>query len=466
MTRSKRHIVLVGGGITGLSTAYYLQAEIRKQNLPYQITLLESSHRLGGKIETIYRDGFVMERGPDSFLERKPSAKQLAVDLGLEEELVRNETGQAYILHHNKLEPIPDGAVMGVPTKLTPFARTGLISLLGKARAAADLLLPRVKQNHEQDQSVGYYFRNRLGDEVVDHIIEPLLSGVYAGNIDKMSLQTTFPQFAELGRQNRSLILGMKKMRPAKPSSEKAKGIFFTLKRGLGSLIDALETQLTDVHIQTGVSVQQITKKEEEYLLTLHNGDTLTADALVMTTPYPIAKNILNEVKSLQPLPLPATSVATVIFAFPQEAVTLSKPGTGFLIPKTEDYQITACTWTHLKWPHTTPAGKVLIRCYVGRAGDQAIVEQPDEVIQNIALQDMRRIFPITSGPEFAYVTRWHHAMSQFAVGHLEWLARTRHTLTTQYPGVFLAGSSYAGSGIPDCIDQGKQAVQDVLDYL
>ncbi|WP_124726780.1 protoporphyrinogen oxidase [Staphylospora marina] len=466
MTTQKPRVVIVGGGITGLSAAFYLQKELKKKALDWQVTLLESSNRLGGKIQTLVRDGFVMEQGPDSFLERKKSAAELAKDLGLADELVHNRTGQAYILHRDQLMPIPEGAVMGVPTKLKPFAFTSLVSPAGKVRALADLFLPRSKQPEGEDQSIGSFFRRRLGDEVVDRIIEPLLSGIYAGDIDTLSLMSTLPQFAEMEKKYRSLILATKTMRPPQSTASKPKGVFLTLKKGLHSMVEAIEEQLTQVHVIKGQPLKRVEKTDQGYLIRLNGGEPLQADAIIMAVPHRVTRQVLGNADFLEPLHDHPVSVATVILAFPEDAVHLSKEGTGFVIPRTEPYTITACTWTHKKWPHTTPPGKALLRCYVGRAGDEEIVDKPDDEIVDVVLRDMKRVFPVTGDPEFTCVTRWKNAMTQFAVGHQAWLKQLYEEMESRYPGVFLVGSSYAGSGIPDCINQGKKAVRDVLSYL
>lgn len=461
------HIVIVGAGITGLVSAYYLQKKMQQMDKAWKITLLESTNRLGGKIQTLVRDGFVMERGPDSFLERKKSAAELARELGLGDDLVSNQTGTSYILHGGKLLPIPEGAVMGVPTKLAPFAFTSLVSPVGKVRALADLILPPSKKLLEQDQSVGEFFRYRLGDEVVEQIIEPLLSGVYAGNIDKMSLMTLFPHFRQVEEKHRSLILGMKSLRPPKQNaSKKPKGIFMTLKRGLSSMVEAIEKQLTQVKVVKGNPLKKVEKREEGYRLHLQEGEPLQADIVILATPVLTAYHALGQADFLEPLYEKPVSVANVILAFPKNAIHITKEGTGFLVPRSEPYTITACTWTHIKWLHTAPPDKALLRCYIGRAGDDEIVDQPDEVLVQTALSDLKRIYAITSEPDFSVVTRWKDAMPQFIVGHQQWLKRVKEQMVKHYPGVFLVGASYQGSGIPDCIDQGKHVVEDVINYL
>ncbi len=466
MTSKTPHVAVVGGGITGLSAAFYLQKELKEKGLEWKVTLLESSDQLGGKIKTVDYNGFIMEQGPDSILERKTSAKELIKELGLEDELVNNQTGQAYILHDDQLLPIPEGAVMGVPTKLTPFATTPLVSPIGKARALADLFLPRSKKLQAEDQSVGSFFRRRLGNEVVDRIIEPLLSGIYAGDIDKMSLMTILPQFAEMEKKYRSLILAMANTGSPKKKKGKAKGAFITLKRGLYSMVEAIEEQLTDVRVIKGDPLKQIEKNGQGYLLHLTNGEPLQASAVIMATPYQVTSEVLGNDNFLEPLRSQPVSVATILMAYPEDAIHLDKEGTGFIVPREEAYTITACTWINRKWPHTTPSGKVLLRCYVGRDGEEEIIDKPNDELVEIAINDLKRVFQLTGEPEFTHVTPWKSAMPQFVTDHQDWLKRLNQNMEYHYPGVFLIGSSYSGSGIPDCVEQGKNEAKNVITYL
>ncbi|RBW69394.1 protoporphyrinogen oxidase [Bacillus taeanensis] len=466
MKEGRRHIAIIGGGMTGLAAAYYLQKEIKEKKLPITYTLIESSNRLGGKIQTDYTNGFIIEQGPDSFLARKKSAGKLAADVGLSDELVSNSTGQAYVLSNAKLHPIPGGAVMGIPTELGPFMSTSLFSPAGKARAALDLVLPR-KSGSNEDQSLGRFFRRRLGDEVVENLIEPLLSGIYAGDIDRLSLMSTFPQFYEVEQKHRSLIFGMKKTRPkSKKEPNKKPSMFLTLKNGLESLVHKVEEQLNPHSIYKNTSVKKVTKEDRGYMLTFVNGETLYADAVIMTTPHNVTAKMFNNYSFMNSFhDTPSTTVATVAMAFDESALKQELNGTGFVISRQEDFTITACTWTNKKWPHTTPDGKVLLRCYVGRAGNSRIVEEKDEVIVKTVLDDLNKIMKIEGRPEFYRITRLRESMPQYTVGHKYRLEAMKSRLKSELSGVFLAGMSYGGVGIPDCIDQGINAVHDVLEY-
>ncbi|MGF9966302.1 protoporphyrinogen oxidase [Bacillus rhizoplanae] len=461
----KKKVVIIGGGISGLTTAYYLQKEIREQGLPIDTMLIEASGRLGGKIQTVQKDGFTIERGPDSFLERKESAARLARELNLGDKLVNNATGKSFVLVNNRLYEIPSGSMMGIPTQITPFVYSGLFSPIGKLRAGFDFVLPRSKPM--SDQSLGHFFRRRLGNEVVENLIEPLLSGIYAGDIDQMSLMATFPQFYQVEQKYRSISLGMRTLAPKKPKDAKSKGIFLTLKTGLQSIVDVIEERLEDETVMKGTRVEKITKIDDSYSIMLSNGKEIEADAVVMAASHKLLPTMFSQYKQFRFFRnVPSTSVANVALAFPEEAIQRDIEGTGFVVSRNSDFTITACTWTHKKWPHTTPEGKVLLRCYVGRPGDEAIVDQTDEEIIRVVLEDLQKTMDIKAEPEFAVVSRWKDAMPQYTVGHKERMEDIKQFMNEELPGIYLAGCSYAGTGLPDCMDQGEAAVKYVLSYL
>ncbi len=469
VTEDKQKVVIIGGGITGMTTAFYLQKEVEKRKLPIEIKLIEASHRLGGKMQTVVKDGFTIERGPDSFLARKLSMSRLAKEVGMEDQLVHNSTGKSYVLVNDVLHSMPGGSIMGIPTEIGPFVKTNLFSIPGKIRAAADFILPRSPGG--KDQSLGQFFRRRLGDEVVESLIEPLLSGIYAGDIDELSLMSTFPQFYEVEQKHRSLIIGMKKATPSQPKSPenkgKAKGGFLTFKSGLQSFVDAIEENLDPKMIVKGHRVEKITKGSKHYELYLNNGEMIKADCIVAATPHKVTQSMFSHYRFFDPFKsVPSTSVATVALAFPKEAVKKDIDGTGFVVSRRGDYSITACTWTHKKWEHSTPEGKVLLRCYVGRSGDETIVDLSDDRIIQIVLEDLSKTMDITMKPDFAIVSRWKDSMPQYTVGHKHRLEKINQHVASELPGVFLAGASYGGVGLPDCIDQGEKAVEGVLDFL
>lgn len=463
-----KQILIIGGGITGLTSAFYLQQEIKEKNLPYKIKLVEKSDTLGGKIETIQRDGFTIERGPDSFLSRKTPAVTLVEKLGLTDQLVRNATGQAHILVEKKLHKIPPGSFMGIPTEARPFLFSGLFSPKGKARAAMDYVLSKGKA--QEDQSLGHFFRRRFGDELVENLIEPLLSGIYSGDIDEMSLMATFPNFYHLEQKYGSLIKGLQKTMPKKPKSktkEKQPGIFYALQGGFASLVSEIEKQLDDNIVSLSTAVDHVEKKEHGYHVLLSDGTVYKADAMIVTSPHQTLKQMFSQHDVFQVVDdIPNASVANVALAFDQQAIKKELDGTGFVVSRNSDYRITACTWTHRKWPHSTPEGKVLLRSYVGGPHDPKAAFLTDEEIVDIVLQDLNKLMKIKGDPLFTVVTRFQNVMPQYTVGHQQRIKELHDYAATQLPGVWFAGASFDGVGVPDCIEQGERAVLELLQFM
>lgn len=458
---NKRRVVVIGGGITGLTAAYYLQQEAKKQSLPIEVLLMEAGPRLGGKIQTIFRDGFIIEKGPDSFYDYKLSATKLANELGMEKEIIHNESGQLFVLVRNQLFPVPR------KFKMVPFMTTSLFSPIGKLRAAADVILPKSKEH--EDQAVGAFFRRRLGDEVVENLIEPLLSGIYAGDIDELSLMSTLPYFYQIEQKYGSLLRGMKKSevftfkRKQNNQSEDA-GQFFTLKNGLQSLVERLEASLTQATILKSMKVTQVVKENQRYILSLNDFSHISADAIVVAVPHTAACSIFSDYPCFNPLKdLSSTSIATVTMAFDESAVEQDIEGIGFRITRNSDSSLTACTWTHKRWPHTAPLGKVLLRCYVGRSNHETIVDLSDDEITNIVLEDINKMIHFKSKPSFTIVSRWKKAIPQYTVGHRKRVETVKSEIEKNLPGVILCGSSYDGISMPECIEQGGAAVQQVL---
>jgi oxygen-dependent protoporphyrinogen oxidase len=473
MAEKRKKIVIVGGGITGLSAAFYAQKHAVENNLPVDITLIEKSETFGGKIQTLHRDGFVIEKGPDSFLARKLPIIELSKDLGLEDELVGTnpKAKKTYILHNGRLHRMPPGLVLGIPTQLTPFIRTGLISIAGKARAALDLVLPR--RTDPSDESLGDFLERRLGKEVLDHIAEPLLAGIYAGDTHSLSLKTTFPQFRAIEQKHRSLILGMIASKKNAPDTSDVpeiakKSIFLTYKTGLKTLVDRLVEKMEHVHLLNNRSVSSIdTLEQGGYRLTLDNDQQIEADAVILALPPSISSRLLPNLSTADKLKeIRYVSVANMIMAFDQKDIPTTLDGSGFVVPRKEGRYITACTWTSSKWVHAAPEGKVLLRCYVGRSGDEEIVNNTDEELQKKVRHDLKELMGITAEPMFYEITRWSNSMPQYPVGHLDQLKRVREDLASTMPGILLTGSGYHGVGIPDCVRQGKEAAQEAYHLL
>ncbi|WP_336885165.1 protoporphyrinogen oxidase [Caldalkalibacillus salinus] len=475
-----KNIVIVGGGITGLSAAFYASKFAQEKQIPVNITLIEKAPALGGKMQTQYRDGFTIERGPDSFLARKRPMIDLIQDLNLTDQLVGTDSKakKTYILHNGELHRIPAGSVLGIPTAMGPFFKTGLISPAGKLRALMDLIQP--KGEHTSDESLGQFLERRLGKEVVQHITEPLLSGIYAGEMSKLSLMATFPQFRSVEQKHRSLILGMKENRKNQTAPQDIPGVpkgtvFLSLKGGLSSLIKALEQQLSpQVTVLTGQQVSAIQKHGDvqdentadfhPYTVRLDNGTEYQADNVILTTPPPQAATLLAPFDVGEALQnVYYVSVANVIMAFEKKDIAKPLDGSGFLVPRSEGRHITACTWTSTKWAHSAPEDKVLVRCYVGRRGDESITTLPEDELVKKVRQDMKDLIGLEAEPLFYEVNRWPHAMPQYPVGHVNMVKDVRKKLEQTLPGVFVTGGGYGGVGLPDCVHQGKTVAEQAL---
>ncbi|WP_438315584.1 protoporphyrinogen oxidase [Sporosarcina sp. FA9] len=472
MGKPCKKVIVVGGGITGLSAAFYIKKLFEEQQIPIDITLIEKSEELGGKVQTLRRDGFVIERGPDSFLARKLPIITLTKELGLEDELVGTnpKARTNYIYYNKKLHEMPLGLVLGIPTKLTPFMKTGLISPLGKLRASLDLLLPKKKSI--EDESLGHFIKRRLGKEVLKNITEPLLGGIYAGDTETLSLKATFPHLIEMEQKHRSLILGMAAGKKNPPTSVQLpdaanKSMFLTFKNGMSTLIERLTEELRSIRIIKGQGVTEVVKTNNGYHVYLDNNTMLQADGLVFALPNHHAAKLLSDVESIDWLEkINYVSVANIALTFNKEDISFPMNGSGFLIPVNEKNVLTACTWSSSKWLHAAPNNKLLLRCYVGREKDQKWIKWSDaELLANVQ-KDLKDIMGITATPNFHTITRAIDSMPQYPINHIEQLKRIRKNLEVQKPGVFLCGAGYEGVGVPDCVKQGKDAAEKMLKYL
>ncbi|MGG6314342.1 protoporphyrinogen oxidase [Paenibacillus macerans] len=469
MRESSRKVVVIGGGLTGLSAAFYIRKFYRGQGILPQITLLEKSGALGGKIETLEKDDFVIEKGPDSFLARKTAMTDLAKELGLEQELVsmNPDAKKTYIVSGGKLHPMPSGLVLGIPTELGPFLRSGLVSWGGKARAMLDLVMPA--RQSEEDESLGAFIERRLGAEVLENVTEPLLAGIYAGDTYKLSLQSTFPQFGEVERAYGSLIKGMMTgKKPVETHTGTKRSAFLTFRRGLQTLVDGLIGSLSDVNRRLDSEVAEIRRSgPEAYEVVLTSGESLAADDVIVTVPAFAAADLLRphvDVSALDAINY--VSVANVVMAFDCKDVTGLFDGSGFLVPRKEGLNITACTWTGIKWLHTSPDDKMLLRCYVGRSGDEENVFLPDEELAELVLKDLKQLMNVTARPLFTEITRLPKSMPQYPVGHLEHIAGLNERLEASLPGVYATGAAFYGVGLPDCIKQAKELAERMAGKL
>ena len=465
-----KKIIIIGGGIAGLAAAYRIQKEI-SEGASLECILLEGGDRFGGKIATKRSDGFVIERGPDSFISQKPAAIQLCQQLGLGDHLVSTNPGtpNTYVYTGGKLVTMPDGLSLMIPTKFLPFAFTPLFSLSGKIRMAFDLLIPR--KTDESDESLASFVRRRMGEEALRKMAEPMLAGIYASDPETMSIGSTFPMFVETERKYRSLILGMLARKKAMllNASKRPKSnfsLFMTLKDGLGEMVEAVIKKSPDIKFQSRVRVESISWKEGDWTVLLEEGGEQKADALILATPGHITARFLESVtpKAAELLKqIKYVSTATVTIAYKKEGFSHALDGFGFVVPKCEGRSILACTWTSSKFPHRTPDGHVMLRCYLGGALQEEIAEKDEETMANLVKQDLKEIMGITEEPVFCKIFHNRKSNVQYEVNHSQ---RIDTIMQELQEGLFLAGSAYRGIGIPDCIQSGTKSAESAIELL
>ncbi len=465
-----KKIIVIGGGIAGLAAAYRIQKEI-SEGAQLECTLLEGGDHFGGKIATERSEGFIIERGPDSFISQKPAAIQLCQQLGIGDHLVSTnpETPNTYVYTGGKLVTMPDGLSLMIPTKFLPFALTPLFSLSGKIRMAFDLLIP--KKADESDESLASFVRRRMGEEALRKMAEPMLAGIYASDPETMSIGSTFPMFVETERKYRSLILGMLARKKAmllnagkRPKSNFS--LFMTLKNGLGEMVDAVIERSPDIQFESGARVESIAGEAGDWSIRLEGGGEHKAEALILATPGHITARLLQSVapKAAELLKqIKYVSTATVTIAYKKEGFSHALDGFGFVVPKSEGRSILACTWTSSKFPHRTPEGYVMLRCYLGGALQENIAETDEETMATLVKQDLREIMGIHEEPVFCKVFHNRKSNVQYQVNHSERIDAIMQELEE---GLFLTGSAYRGIGIPDCIQNGTLAAESAIRFL
>ena len=471
-----RRVVIVGGGISGLSTAYFLQESVRESNGNIEVLLIEKESHLGGSIVTEHVDGFVIEGGPDCFLSEKPWALKLCERLGMEDKLLNtNENRRTFILSKGRLHNLPEGFMLLVPTSFMPFIQSSLISPLGKIRMAMDWFIPRKKTDEEE--SLAQFVCRRLGREALEKIAEPLVAGIHASVPETMSLKATFPRFLDLEKEYGSLIRGMlarrkKFLQFAKNRKGPSRTMFVTLRQGMGDLIGTLQGRLNadSILLERGVAALDRTKQggSSLYTLTLEGGEKLNADAVVMAAPSFVSGDLMAGLdEPLRDLlwTIPYVSSAIVHLAYRKPEIHHPLDGFGFIVPRTEKRDIMASTWTSVKFAHRVPEGHVLLRVFVGGAKNESALRLDDDEMVAMSQRELRDIMGIEATPVFTKVYRWDKSMPQYRLGHLERVAEIEARVS-RHPGIFLTGCAYRGVGISDCIHEGELTAEKVVKYL
>ena len=452
-------VAIIGGGISGLATAWY----ILRQQPGLRVAVLEAGPTVGGKIAGASVAGHSVDCGPDAFLARVPGGVELATELGLGDDLVAPATGKAWVWSRGKLRPLPEGLVLGAPSRLGPLARSGILSPLGVARAALDEVWPRRTGTCDDDPTVAAAIGRHLGREVVERLVDPLLGGINASDCDRLSLASAAPNLvagANAPRMMRALrAMGAAQQR-GQIGVDQDRPVFLTPRTGVRSLIEELQRQLPAGVVRTGGAVTSLSKREGQWEVTTSKGHRVCAQTVVLATPAFITAGIVAGASPAAAAELQAirtSSVALTLLAYPADRIHLP-PGSGMLVPRVEGRLVTASSWWNQKWPHLVTPGHVLVRASAGRDGDTRFIGMTDDELVRALHQDLRHMLDVRSEPVDAHVARWMHGFPQYESGHAARVSRIERALTNDAAGLFLAGASYNGIGLPACVRSAKAA--------
>jgi len=442
-------VLIVGGGISGLSAAY----ELDRRGVPF--TLLEASPRLGGLIRTDHVDGFTIEAGPESVLAQKPAALQLCEELGLGPRILTSlPPRDAFILHAGRLSPIPSPSVLGIPLTWRGLAGYDLLPLTARARIALEPWIPRAKEPRV-DESVASFFARRFGAATVPLIAAPLLGGIHAGRIDALSMHSLFPRFVEAERQTGSVLRAFRRGNPAS-----ADGAFRSLASGMGELVATIGRRLPPGTVRLATAAATLTRLPAGWRVGTISGD-IDGRALILATPAYAAARLLASVDhdaSAICGAVPYVSSASIALAYPADRVAHPLRGSGFVAARgAGSGRLTACTWVSSKWPGRAPQGSVLLRAFIGGATDPTAIDLSDEELVAVAVRELTPVLGLSGMPMLTQIDRWRDAGAQHQVGHLARLARLEQRLAV-LPGLFAAGAGFRAIGIPDCVSDGRAA--------
>jgi oxygen-dependent protoporphyrinogen oxidase len=451
-------VVVVGGGIAGLATAY----ELSRRGVRFVV--LEHAPRAGGVILSEEVDGFAIDGGPDALLIQKPDGIALCQEIGLGDRLVTTKLPRiAYVQRRGRLHALPAGSVLGIPTTVGPFVRTKLFTWPGKLRMGAEWFVPR--RTDGADESIGSFMRRRFGQEATDFLAEPLLAGIHAGDVDRLSLRALFPRFVEAERKHGSVLRAFRANRESRvPNSD---GAFKSLPGGLSEMIRALVRAIGDANVRTGTTVTGLTGPGP-FTVRTAGAETYHARAVVMATPAYVTADLLTDRDAAiarRCREIRYASAVTVALAFRRDAVAHPLNGSGFVVPRAEKTGILAASWLSSKWPGRAPEGRVLMRTFLGGARDPWAIDESDAECVERSMDALRPLLGISGEPLFTRVYRWDRANAQHEVGHLARVAAI-DTALARHPGLFITGSGFRGVGIPDCVADARKTAAQVDDVL
>ncbi len=468
-----KRIAIIGGGISGLAAAVTLHRAC-STGAEVEYTLFEAAPRLGGVLVTEHVDGCVVEAGPDSFLTEKSWGLDFVRSVGLGDELIgsNDRDRKTYILVKGRLEPIPDGLMFMVPTRIAPILTSGLFSPAAKLRMAFEYFQRPQTANH--DESVAEMVERHFGAEMVDRLADPLLSGVYGGDAAQLSAAAVLPRFVEMEKRYGSLSRAMLAARKQRAYAERSGGrklapaprpLFTSLKNGMQELVDTLVAMLPAEKLRTGSPITVLGRDGRNWKVSAREGLTQDFDAVILALPAGAAavllqntvQDVANDLEQI-----PYSSSMTVNLGYDRTDLAGLPPGFGFLVPRSEGRRMLACTFVHVKFPHRAPPDRGILRVFLGGSRDEAVLGLSDSEVLALVRKNLAEILGLRAEPRFTRLNRWRRAMAQYAPGHLARIQRIENA-RRGIPGLFLAGNAYRGIGVPDCIATGEQAAKDAI---
>lgn len=458
-------VIVIGGGITGLSTMYELYKWKKANQSQVRLVLAEASAELGGKIRTVKDSGFVIEAGADSIVTRKANTMTFIDELGLQSEVVYNATGRSFIYTEGELKQIPTDAVFGIPASVESLAKSTLVSAEGKVEALKDLYTKN--ETFTKNDSVGAFLEHFLGTELVEKQIAPVLSGVYSGKLSDLTLASTLPYLLEYKDKYGSIIKGLEANKEKFQIGGERK--FLSFRGGLGTLVDAFENKLEDVEILKNTKVSKIENKNNRYKVSFVNQEVIEADHVVLSIPHTAAGKILNDKDIIGEFDkLKSSSLISVYVGFDVPDSLLPTEGTGFITASNNELSCNACTWTSRKWEHTSESKNLLVRLFYksSHPAFQALQKMNNEELLQAALKDIKKGLGISAEPITSEITNWSDQMPNYRITHSKSVEAIESKLATAYPGIIIAGCSYYGVGIPDCIENGKNTARKIIALL
>jgi protoporphyrinogen/coproporphyrinogen III oxidase len=458
-------VLVIGGGITGLSAIYELQKWKREKQSDVRLILVEAAPELGGKIRTVKEDGFIMEAGADSIVSRKANHMSFIQELGLENEVVYNATGRSFLFIEGELKPIPADAVFGIPTSIESLAKSTLVSAEGKVAALQDFYTKN--ETFTENDSIGTFLEHFFGKELVEKQIAPVLSGVYSGELSNLTIASTLPYLLDYKDEYGSIIKGFSINKEKFQSGGEKK--FLSFKDGLGSLIDAFERELEDVEVIKNAKINKIEKVNNCYQVSLVNHEVIEVDHAILSIPHTEAVTLFHgpelEKEFAQ---LKNSSMISVYVGFDVPDHVLPLDGTGFIKANSDEITCNACTWTSRKWKHTSKTGNLLVRLFYKSSHPSfaSLKEMQEHELLQVALADLKKSLGIKAEPVASVVTNWSDCMPNYLITHPQTVKALESKMDELYPGILLAGCSYYGVGIPDCIENGENVARKMVSYL